>query len=130
MGREKMVLYSEIAGAVTDCVLNSILIPQMASAGAALGTLAAEFVVFVIQYFALRNRIRDSFREIQYGKLLLAVFLGSFASVWVLKFNLGSFLTLLVSACLFFGMYFICLLITREPFVLEIFKKIFKRIID
>lgn len=129
LGREKMVLYSEIAGAVTDCLFNSILIPQMASAGAALGTLAAEFVVLIIQCFSLRDRIFDSFSEIQYGKLLIALVLGTIASVWVIKFNLSDFMTLLVSACLFFGMYFGCLLVTREPFIVEIFKKFLKIII-
>ena len=55
LGREKIVLYSEIAGAVVDLILNAILIPRFASAGAALGTLAAEAAVLVVQYVALKK---------------------------------------------------------------------------
>ena len=46
MGKEKIVLYSEIAGAAVDVIINAILIPRYVSAGAAIGTLVSEFVVF------------------------------------------------------------------------------------
>lgn len=46
-GREKIVLYSEIVGAVVDVIINALLIPVYASTGAAIGTLVAEFAVFV-----------------------------------------------------------------------------------
>ena len=49
LGREKVVLYSEIAGAVVDLIINWILIPSMASAGVAIGTLVAEAVVTIWQ---------------------------------------------------------------------------------
>lgn len=55
LGKEKIVLYSEVAGAVTDCILNFMLIPKMFAAGAAIGTLIAEFVVLVVQSFSLRE---------------------------------------------------------------------------
>ena len=42
LGREKTVLYSEIVGVIVDVILNALLIPRFASAGAAIGTLAAE----------------------------------------------------------------------------------------
>ena len=45
LGKEKIVLYSEIAGAVTDLILNTLLIPPYAYAGAALVTLASQIEV-------------------------------------------------------------------------------------
>lgn len=69
LGKEKMVLYSEVAGAVVDFVINMLLIPQMASAGAAIGTLVAECVVWLVQYYVLRNRVTKAYRNIQYKKL-------------------------------------------------------------
>lgn len=45
-GREKIVLYSEIVGAIVDVIINALLIPVYASTGAAIGTLIAEFAVF------------------------------------------------------------------------------------
>lgn len=56
LGKERIVLYSEIAGAVIDLILNLILIPHMASAGAAIGTLTAELVVWIVQFVALKTK--------------------------------------------------------------------------
>ncbi len=49
LGLEKHVLYSEIAGAVTDICINLWLIPTMGAKGAAIGTLVAEAVVLLYQ---------------------------------------------------------------------------------
>lgn len=49
LGLEKQVLYSEIAGAVTDICINLWLIPSMGAKGAAIGTLIAEAVVLLYQ---------------------------------------------------------------------------------
>lgn len=62
MGKEKVVLYSEIWGAVVDVIINAILIPKYASAGAAIGTLIAEFVVFVVQFRFLKDEVKDAFK--------------------------------------------------------------------
>lgn len=45
LGNEKFVLYSEISGVIVDFILNALLIPEMASSGAAIGILTAEAVV-------------------------------------------------------------------------------------
>lgn len=49
LGLEKQVLYSEIAGALTDICINLWLIPTMGAKGAAIGTLIAEAVVLLYQ---------------------------------------------------------------------------------
>ncbi|MCD7790142.1 MAG: flippase [Bacteroides thetaiotaomicron] len=128
LGREKVVLYSEIAGAIVDLILNAILIPKFASSGAAIGTLAAEFAVLVVQFTALRNEVSDAFRRISYWKILLGLILGTACSYWFVSFGFGSFLTLLVTACLFFGAYGVVLLITREKFTLEIFNQVLEKL--
>lgn len=124
MGKENVVLYSEIAGAVVDIILNVILIPQYRSAGAAMGTLAAEFVVFIVQFYGIKKEVADAFESIRYGKLVAALMLACAASVWVKFLDLGSFLTLVISACLFFGVYGLFLLLTQEPLVVEIFNQV------
>lgn len=120
LGKEKMVLYSEVAGAVVDFVINMLLIPQMASAGAAIGTLVAECVVWLVQYYVLRNRVTKAYRNIQYGKIAIAIIFGTIASLLVKNLTIGNFLTLVVSAILFFGIYAIVLLILKEKFFMEI----------
>ena len=120
LGREKTVLYSEIAGAVTDVVLNAALIPHFRAAGAAAGTLVAEFVVLVVQYRALRSEAGGIFRGLPFGKIIVGCALGAAASLPVLLLKAGSFLTLLLTAMLFFGLYGAVLLITKEPMVGEV----------
>ena len=127
MGREKVVLYSEIAGAVTDLVLNAVLIPQMASVGAAIGTLAAELVVFLVQLAALRTEIADGFHSIHYGNILIGAAIGTGCSFWIKSLGFGDFLTLFVSAVLFFGLYGLFLLIRKEPLVCEIMQQVLGR---
>lgn len=120
LGKENIVLYSEIVGAVVDLAINYILIPKYASAGAAIGTLVAEIAVWIVQYIYLRKQIKDAYKNVRYGILILALFLGSIASLLVKKVFSGSFIVLLNSAILFFGVYFIVLTIAKEPLIYQI----------
>ena len=122
LGKERIVLYSEIVGAVIDVTMNALLIPRFASAGAATGTLVAEIAVFLVQYSVLRNQVRDAFRQIHYTRILLAIGLAMAACLWVKLVSLGSFVTLLVSAILFFGVYGGFLLVRKEEMVVEIWR--------
>lgn len=132
-GRENIVLYSEIAGAITDLILNMILIPKYASAGAALGTLAAEVSVLLIQFAALRNELPYMTSKIPYLRIILATFLGYFISVLgcsslnamfekaiVVQPEFGYFIKLGSSGFMFFGIYFICLLLMKDSLIGEV----------
>lgn len=126
LGKEKIVLYSEIAGAVVDLILNVILIPKIASVGAAIGTLVAEAVVLCVQFLALRCHITDIFRKLEYYKIAGASILGILASLWVLRLEIGYFSCLIISACLFFGIYMLSLIIMRENLTIEIIRNYLK----
>ena len=134
-GGEKIVLYSEIAGAVVDFTLNMLLIPKMASSGAAIGTVTAEAVVLIVQYACVRNQVREQFREVRYGTLLMALAAGAAASCWVrllpldsLAFQMQNFLILIISAVCFFGAYLAVLLLRKEPLAREITGQVLHRI--
>ncbi len=128
LGREKIVLYSEIAGAVVNLIINFILIPRFASAGAAIGTLIAEIVVWIVQCGALKNEIVPAYSKIQYPQMVVALAIGCAASVWVKMLGWNSFFMLLLSAILFFGSYGLVLILTHEPLVLEIVNQIFGKV--
>ena len=123
LGEEKIVLKSEIAGAIVDLIINILLIPKYGASGAAIGTVAAEAVVFIVQYDALKNQIRDVFKQISYLKIIVGLVLGSFFSIWTISLNLSSFFILLISACIFFCVYGLFLLLTKEELVLQIFNQ-------
>lgn len=126
LGKEKIVLYSEIAGAITDLVLNAILIPRIASAGAAIGTLVAELVVWIVQFVFLRSEVIDAYRKIRYELIFLALMGGTIASLWVRLLSLGTFFTLVVTAILFFGVYGVILLLGKEPLTCDLVQQGFQ----
>ncbi len=125
---KKSVLVSEIVGAVIDLVVNALLIPVYQSSGAAIGTLLAEFAVMVVQCIALKNEIKTAFSDIKYLKIILAIIIASLASFWVTALNLHVFITLVISAILFFGVYGLVLIIMKEKLVIEILTQIFSKL--
>lgn len=129
LGKEKVVLYSEIAGAIVDLIINAALIPKYASTGAAIGTLMAEFVVLIVQYSALKNDVADIFKSIHYFKLIVALIMGSVASLWVKLLGFGSFISLVMSAILFFVVYGAFLLLTKEELVVEVFDQVIGKLL-
>lgn len=128
LGYERTVLYSVIAGAITDLVINFLLIPELASSGAAIGTLVAEAVVLIIQYFSVRKQITDLFRSIKYYKIVIAIMFASAGSFWVSFLNLHIFITLLLSATLFFAIYGVSLILMKETLVKEIVSQLLEKI--
>lgn len=120
LGKEKVVLHSEIAGAIVDLIINVILIPIMASAGAAIGTLVAEIVVWIVQYNALRNEVKQAYLKVKYIPIGIALVLSGFISCFVKLLNLRPFFTLILSSIVFFGLYFVILTLAKEKLVNEI----------
>lgn len=122
LGRERIVLHSEIAGAIVDLIINWMFIPSMASVGAAIGTLVAEAVVTVWQFVALRDTVTVAYREVHYLPIIIGVLLGGAASVWVKSLCWMEFPALALSAILFFGVYALVLTLAKEPMTMEIEK--------
>ena len=118
--KEKMLLYSAIVGAIVDFIINAICIPQFASAGAAIGTVVAEFSVLVVQYMCLRKEISELLSTIHFLRIGVAVIIGLLLSAWIKLVDVNYFLTLLFSAILFFGGYGLFLLARKEQLVIEI----------
>lgn len=124
LGKERVVLYSEIAGAVADLLLNVALIPSMASAGAAIGTVVAEGVVFAVQFWALRKEVLSAYQKVRYVTIVLALALAIASCLWVKTTALGSFASLLVSAILFFAVYGGVLVLRKEPLAWQMAEKV------
>jgi len=128
LGKEKTVLLSEVVGAVIDLILNAVLIPKLASAGAAIGTLVAEFAVLIVQYYALRKEVTPMLKQIKYYKILISLALAFAASFWVPMLNLSIFITLLISAVVFFAVYGVMLILLKEKFVIDIFNQMLNKL--
>ena len=121
LGREKVVLYSEIAGMLTDLVLNALLIPKIGAAGAAIGTMVAEAVVLGVQCMNLGDEILHYLTDITWWKILTGCAAGAAGSVWVYYVPLGDFLAIVFGGCTFFGIYLLLMLILRENMTMVVY---------
>lgn len=126
MGKEKYVMSSEIVGAVVDLILNASLIPIFGASGAAIGTVVAEFAVWIVQFLCLRDYIKQIYSNINYGYICCAVFVSMIPAFFIKRLGWNCFLTLAVSAILFFGIYVIILTILKETLVLGIEDKLLR----
>ena len=122
--KEKYVLYSVITGAVVDFILNSLWIPAYGAAGAAFATVVAEFAVLVVQLVFTRELVGKIKRNLRGHKYLLLVILAGVAAYGVKRIELKSnFMTLLVSAMVFLGIYGVGLLWIKEPLFINVLRK-------
>ncbi len=120
MDREKLVCYSVIAGAVTDCVINLIAIPRLGSSGASIGTLIAETVVLLFQLFYLRKDRKALFGQIQAWKIIIATGVAAVVCWFVKLLDMRAIIALIISAVVFLVVYAILLLLTKESLSLEL----------
>lgn len=129
LGKEKVVLYSEISGAIVDLAINTVLIPIMASSGAAIGTLVAEMVVWIVQYIALKEDVKETYVKIRYLPIVIGLAISALFSMPIKLLGLSSFFTLLLSAIVFFGVYLVVLTVAKEKLVNEIEFQILEKIL-
>jgi len=124
MGKGKDTLYSVMAGAFVDLILNILFIPEYGAVGAATGTLVAEIVVLIVQYIYIRKISDNLFSGFHWKRLLMACFAGSIAALWIKFLNIPAFIALVLSAMLFFGVYGGILLLWKEPLFVEILERV------
>ena len=115
LGKERYVLLSVVAGAVVDLIINLLLIPRFGAAGAATGTVTAEAVVLIVQTVILKKMAKNGenkgfntdglIREFMIPGVVIGVVAASLGAIYVKKLGLSNFLTLVVSAVAFFGIY-------------------------
>lgn len=129
-GKENMVVISVAVGAIVDLVLNTIYIPKYGATGAAIGTLAAEIVVLIIQVVYLRKMLWKMKGEFHWKQIGAAVIVSA-AVIWAVRNYLAFesvFITLVVSAVIYFGVYGAILIAVKEPFVMDIVRPVVNRI--
>jgi len=127
LNREKQLVYSVVAGAIADLILNIIFIPKMGAAGAAFGTLVAELVVLLVQVFYLKRLFFNIASKIQYWKVIIALILASIVSIKLSSFVNMIFFKLLIAGGSFFAIYGIVLLLFKEKFVKDCLKNVFNK---
>ncbi len=120
MEKEKYVLYSVIVGAISDFLLNLVFIPQYGAAGAALATTIAEFLVLFVQIYYTRGLLKEVKKDIRVFYYILICLISGVGAFFIKFLRTSDFLKLIISATVFFGIYGIGLLITKEPVIVDV----------
>lgn len=129
LGKEKAVLISVICGAVMDLLLNLLLIPEHRAAGAAVGTLAAETVVLIIQAYYLKSEILKFIREYKWVRLSETLLAATVASIWVKTLVLQPLYAVILSGLCFFLTGGLFLLWQKEELLIETLKQAKEKIL-
>lgn len=120
-GREKMTLISVVAGALLDLVLNLLFIPRFGAAGAAFGTLSAEFLVLFIQGWSLKDLMKKILPRVEFRQLLISQLLAlpALFLALLLPSVLGtgrgvSLVMIIIGALVYYGVYGTGLILSKE----------------
>ena len=123
--REKLVVISTVVGAIVDVCLNSVLIPNLGSMGAAISGSIAELSVTIVQIYFLKETIFPLFFKIPFIKIIGACLSSIIITTMITNIIVTTpFLTLILSSIIFFVIYIIVLIILREQFILNIFSNL------
>lgn len=127
--RQKQYTISVIAGAVTNLIFNFIFIPKLMSVGAAIGTVIAEIVVTVIQFYYIRkeyNLKEVIFMSTKYLVAALLMFIIILVLNQLLLSNILVVIRMCIDAVCGIGIYFIVLIILKDNFTKRMIEKILK----
>ncbi len=123
-GREKLVLKSVIYGAIVDFLLNLLLIPKLGSLGAAVGTLNAELVVVIIQFWYLKDLIKVIIKKIEFKCLIISILPALLVLIILCSHvDINPFINLLIGGISFFTIYVVGLIMTKEVILTSLLQK-------
>lgn len=124
---EKYLLCATLLGAITNIVLNVILIPRFSTTGAAIASLIGEFIVLMVHFTYGRKYVNGliNFKELVKIFLSLGVMI-----IFVLGARIlcsSTFIRLILSIFMGFLGYVITLIITRSEITIYILHKIISK---
>lgn len=127
--KDKYSFHPVLAGAFINVIINYLLIPRYQVIGAAIGTLVAEFTVTLIKFF-LGVKVLDSLFFLVKGSLqyFLSALLMGICVYFVNQYATISILSLLMEIALGALIYFICLYLLKNQYVLGLVNDIKRRV--
>ena len=122
LGKENIVIYSTLGGAIVNVILNIILIPNFSAIGAGIATFSAELAVLIIQVIAGRKYIPVRLLNKCNLKYILAtICLIAVVTPFVFLIN-NNWLQILLSVAIGGIAYGLYLLYIKDDIVLSILK--------
>ena len=120
LNKEKLTIISVSIGAITNFLLNFILIPKYQAKGAAIATLVAESSVTFVQILFAGKKIWDKSVFINIIQIVLSTIIMSISISFLNTFFSNIFLKIFLNVISGVIIYFICLLILRNKLILSI----------
>ena len=120
LGKVKLITISTGVGALTNIVLNLLLIPILAQNGAAIATLCAEFSVTITQIVITREIIPYKFISVKNFKYLGAAIIMLFVCLFLKYLNMSSIVNIIVIPIVGAISYVTFMLITNDYLTKEI----------
>lgn len=127
-GKEKLLTYSVIIGAISNFILNIVLLNLIGIIGVAIASVFAETIISFYQLFVLRNTFSikiilfSGWKHVISGVIMLALLL--FISSYLSSSILNTMILILIGILI----YFFSLFVLKEDTVLDIIKQIKKKI--
>ena len=123
--RQMTISYS--ASAVANLVVNAMLIPKYGFIGAAIGTIVAEYMVFVMQYYVMNKQVsimKSFIKCLKYAVYSLIMFI----VISILGNQMApTVITTMIQVIVGVIIYIIFLLITKDKFFFFAVKKVLNR---
>ena len=121
LGKEKITMYSVLAGTAVNFIINLLLIPRYAERGAAVSVLAAEVTVLAVQIICGRGHIRGIFSLRKIFPYIAGTAALVFAVVAVRYVFAGEIARIVVAVPVAAAVYFGILFAFRENLAMMIF---------
>ena len=130
MGKEKRYTQSVTVGMFVNLILNAIWIPRLGAVGAALGTLATECWNVVWMGSGSGEYALHIFKNVRFGRYVVPMLVSALVA-WMANraiVMLSVFWQLTVTTVLYFGLYYLCLLLMKEPLIRELLTNILRKV--
>ena len=115
-------------GAIFNFFINLLLIPKYGAYGAIIGTILAELIVCLVQYYYVRNSLKLDFKF----RYLINVIVSSIIMYLIVKYigRLGNnFIINIIQALVGLSTYVLCLIVIKDDFIIGLINKV-RRIND
>lgn len=126
-GKEKIVIVSTLCGAITNFLLNLVLIPLYAQNGAAIATVVAEFVVIVTMMIIGRVYIPFNILNRYNISIFIYSLIVCVPILFIQKLHYSNFLLLTIEVLIAGLAYFILLMLSHNEFLSIIKEQLVKR---
>lgn len=122
--KEEVAMYAYLAGAVTDVILDALLIPRFEAVGAAVGTLIAEVVVLIVQIAAAHETVVPSIKHSKIGSAVATAAISG-AGLWAVRraVHVSVFKQLVLDGVVYFGLVACVLVVAKRSLIMQWIRK-------